>query len=109
MEMSGQLHVPAALLPGNPSLIPIEWAQSPFGPFRQKENIVTFLRIEPRSFGRPAPCLVTTSTLLYLLLCFYQSAYSAVNKIITAASADNTVETRRQRRMSAVKCRIFGT
>jgi hypothetical protein len=95
--------------PGNPSLVPIEWAPEPIWALQTEgkhrhisENRTTIFRSSSPFSSRYVDFAIPA-------VVFFRSAYSVVNKIITAASANNTVEMQRQRSKSAVKCHLFGT
>jgi hypothetical protein len=58
MEVSGQLHAPAALLPGKEPLYPLDWRiggpQSRSGSGGEEKNSQPAPGIEPQNSGRPA-------------------------------------------------------
>ena len=101
MEMSGHLYVAAALLPGNPSLVPIEWAPEPIWAL-QTEGKRHISGNRTTIFRSSSPLSSHYVDFVIPAVVFFQSACSIVKKIITAASAGNTVETQRQSSKSAV-------
>jgi hypothetical protein len=109
MEMSGQLHVPAALLPANPSLVPIEWAPEPIWALQTEGKHRHISKNRTTIFRSSSPLSGHYVDFAIPAVVFFQSVYSIVNKIIAATSADDTVETQRQRSKSAVRCHLFGT
>ena len=108
LEMSGQLHVPAALSPGNPSLVPIEWAPDPIWALQTQGKHRHIPENRTTIFRSSSPLSSQYVDFAIPAVVFFRSAYSIVNNIITAVSADNTVEKQRQRSKSAMKCYLSG-
>jgi len=95
MEMSGQRHVPTALLPGNPSLVPIKWTPEPNWALQTEGKHRHISGNRTTIFRSFSPLSSHYVDFAIPAVVFFRSTYSIVNKIITAASAGNTVETQR--------------
>jgi hypothetical protein len=80
MVISGQLPVPAALSPGDPSLVPIEWAPEPIWALQTEVKHRHISENRTTIFRSSSPLSSHYVDFTIPAVVFFQSAYSVVNK-----------------------------